>query len=126
VKRILSAVLLLVAVVLLAGAAGWWARGTAVGPRLDTTYQAVVLTNGQVYYGKLQGLGSAYPVMTDVYYVQTGIDPATKQTKSVLLKRGNEWHSPDRVLLSARQILMVEPVTSGSRVAHLIAELSSK
>ncbi len=22
------------------------------------------------------------------------VDPATRQTKSVLLKRGNEWHSP--------------------------------
>jgi hypothetical protein len=107
----------------LAAAAGWWARGRASAPRLETTYQAVLLINGQVYYGKLQGLGSAYPVMTDVYYIQMGMDPATKQTKSVLLKRGNEWHSPDRMVLNARQILMVEPVTSGSRVANLIAEL---
>jgi len=121
-KRILVAVLLIVPVVL-AGAAGWWARGRTLAPKLETTYQAVLLVNGQVYYGKLQGLGSAYPVMTDVYYVQMGVDPATKQTKSVLLKRGNEWHSPDRMLLNARQILMVEPVTSGSRVANLIAEL---
>ena len=118
-KRILVAVLLVV----LAGAAGWWVRGLSAAPKLDTTYQAVLLVNGQVYYGKLQGLGSPYPVMTDVYYVQMGVDPATKQTKSVLLKRGNEWHSPDKMVLNARQILMVEPVTSGSRVANLIAEL---
>jgi hypothetical protein len=115
--------LLLVVVAVLAAAAGWWARGRASAPKLETTYQAVLLINGQVYYGKLQGLGSAYPVMTDVYYIQMGMDPATKQTKSVLLKRGNEWHSPDRMVLNARQILMVEPVTSGSRVANLIAEL---
>jgi len=119
VKRILVAVLLAVA----AAAAGWWVRGLAA-PRLETPYQAVLLVNGQVYYGKLQGLGSAYPVMTDVYYVQMGVDPATKQSKSVLLKRGNEWHSPDRMVLNAQQILMVEPVTSGSRVAQLIKELT--
>jgi hypothetical protein len=115
--------LLLVAVAIVAGAVGWWAHGK-VGPKLETDYQAVLLTNGQVYYGKLHGLGSAYPVLTDVYYVQTGVDPATKQSKSVLLKRGNEWHSPDRAVLNGRQILMVEPVTAGSRVAHLIAELA--
>lgn len=118
-KRILVALLLVV----VAGAAGWWARGRTLAPKLETQYQAVLLVNGQVYYGKLEGFGSPYPVMTDVYYVQMGVDPATKQTKSVLLKRGNEWHSPDRMMLNARQILMVEPVTSGSRVANLIAEL---
>lgn len=123
-KRVLLAALSLVAVAILAGSAGWWARGRAAAPRLDTPYQAVVLSNGQVYYGKLQGLGSAYPVLTDVYYVQVGVDPTTKQTKSVLLKRGNEWHSPDRMLLNAHQILMVEPVGAGSRVARLIAELA--
>ena len=48
----------------------------------------------------------------------------TGRTGRVLLKRGNEWHSPDRMVLNAQQILMVEPVTSGSRVAHLIAELT--
>jgi len=119
-KRILIALLLVV----LAGAAGWWARGRTLAPKLETQYQAVLLVNGQVYYGKLAGLGSAYPVMTDVYYVQVGLDPATKQSKSVLLKRGNEWHSPDRMVLNARQILMVEPVTAGSRVAQLIKELT--
>ena len=122
-KRTVLTALLLIVVAVLAAAAGWWARGRAGAPKLETTYQAVLLVNGQVYYGKLQGLGSAYPVMTDVYYVQMGVDPATKQTKSVLLKRGNEWHSPDKMVLNARQILMVEPVTSGSRVANLIAEL---
>ena len=42
----------------------------------------------------------------------------------MFIKRGNEWHSPDKMVLNARQILMVEPVTSGSRVANLIKELT--
>ena len=116
-KRVLWAV-----AVALAGIGGWAVGGKAATPRLDSPYQAVLLTNGQVFYGKLQGLGSAYPVLTDVYYIQTGIDQSTKQAKSVLLKRGNEWHAPDRMVLNAGHILLVEPVTSGSRVAHLIAE----
>ena len=127
-KRIALGILM-VAVLALAGAAGWSARARAAGPvaptgpRLDTLYQAVLLTNGQVYYGKLEGLGSAYPVLNDVYYVQVGVDTGTKQTKSVLLKRGNEWHAPDRMVLNANHILLVEPVTPGSRVARLIAEM---
>jgi len=114
-------VVALIAVAIVAAAAGWVARGRTVGTALETPYQAVLLSNGQVYYGKLHGLGSEYPVLTDVYYVQVGVDPNTKQSKSVLLKRGNEWHAPDRMVLNANHILLVEPVTGGSRVARLIA-----
>jgi hypothetical protein len=77
---------------------------------------------GSVYYGKLEGLGSSYPVLRDVFYVQVGVDPNTKQTSSVLIRRGKEWHGPDYMILNARHILLVEPVTPGSRVAELISK----
>jgi hypothetical protein len=83
-------------------------------------YQAVLLDNNQVYYGKVSGLGTDYPVMTDVFYVQTAMDPTTKQTSNVLLKRGKEWHGPQKTMLNARHIIMVEPVSPGSAVANLI------
>ena len=76
----------------------------------------------QVYYGKLDGLGSTFPVLTDVFYVQTGIAPATKASTSVLLKRGREWHAPDQMVLNSRHIVLVEPVTAHSKVAELIAK----
>lgn len=87
-----------------------------------TAYQAVLLTNGSVYYGKLEGLGGPFPVLRDVFYVQAATDPNTKQTTSVLIRRGKEWHAPDYMVLNANHILLVEPVTAGSRVANLIAE----
>jgi hypothetical protein len=49
------------------------------------------------------------------------VDPNTKQTSSVLIRRGKEWHGPDFMVLNARHVLLIEPVTEGSRVAHLIA-----
>jgi hypothetical protein len=89
-------------------------------------YQAVLLDNGQVYYGHIAGLDSDYPVLTDVFYVQTGTNPETKQPSNILLKRGREWHAPDKTMLSARHIVTIEPVTAGSAVANLIHQAESK
>lgn len=89
-------------------------------------YQAVLLDNNQVYYGKLTGLGSDYPTLSDVFYIQTAVNPETKQTSNVLLKRGKEWHGPDKMLISARHIIMVEPVNPGSTVANLIEQAGKK
>jgi len=94
--------------------------------KFDTTYQAVLLTNGSVYFGKLDGYQTKFPVLSDVYYVQTGVDPATKKSTSVLIKRGKELHSPDRMYLNPSQIVLVEPVGPDSKVAQLIAESKAK
>jgi hypothetical protein len=83
-------------------------------------YYAVLLNGGQVYFGKLEGLGTAFPVLTDVFYVQSRQDPATKQVTNILVKRGKEWHAPDRMMINSSQIVFIEPVTPGSRVAQLI------
>jgi len=85
-------------------------------------YYAVLLSNGSVYFGKLEGLGSAYPVLHDVYYVQSTTNAETKAVSSVLVKRGKEWHGPDRMILSDRAIVFVEPVGADSKVSQLIAE----
>jgi len=91
-------------------------------PKLDTPYQAVFLANGQVFFGKLSGLGTDSPRLDDVFYVQTQVNPETKQTASVLIRRGKEWHGPRYMYLNARSILLIEPVGADSKVAQLIAE----
>jgi len=119
-KRILSiAIAAILAVALVWAVWRLWAPGKVT---FRTAYQAVLLTNGSVYYGKLEGLGGPFPVLRDVFYVQAATDPNTKQTTSVLIRRGKEWHAPDYMVLNANHILLVEPVTAGSRVANLIAE----
>jgi len=80
----------------------------------------VLLDNSQVYFGKIADLGSDYPVLTEVFYIQSTINQESKQQNNILLKRGKEWHAPDKMILNARHIVMVEPVTPGSTVANLI------
>ena len=84
----------------------------------------MLLTNGAVYFGKLEGMGSPSPVLLDVFYVQPGpVDPTTKQPSGmVLVHRGKELHGPDRMILNDRSIVFVEPVGADSRVAQLIRE----
>ena len=95
-------------------------RGSSI--QFSTPYQAVLLTNGSVYFGHLQNYGGAHPVLTDVYYVVTQTNPETKQANNVLVKRGKELHEPDRMYLNPNQILFVEPVGTSSKVAQLIAQ----
>jgi len=90
--------------------------------QFPTPYQAILLTNGSVYFGHLQGYGGKQPVLTDVFYIVSQTNPETKQTNNVLVKRGKELHEPDRMYLNANQIVFVEPVGTDSKVAHLIAE----
>lgn len=90
--------------------------------KFPTPYQAVLLTNGSVYFGQLSGYGGHNPVLTDVYYVVSQQNPQTKQVNNVLVKRGKELHEPDRMYLNPNQILFVEPVGTNSKVAQLIAQ----
>lgn len=87
-----------------------------------TPYQAVLLTNGSAYFGKLQDFGTARPLLTEVYYIVSQTNPETKQTSNILVKRGKELHEPDRMYLNPNQILCVEPVGPSSKVAQLIAQ----
>jgi hypothetical protein len=101
-------------------------KGVAAAPASATIdankYYAVVLNNGTLYFGHLEGLGTPFPVLHDVYYVQSSQNNDTKAVSSVLVKRGKEWHGPDRMILNAASIVCVEPVGSDSKVAQLISE----
>ena len=93
---------------------------------LTSPYQAVLLNNGSAYFGKIEGLGTPYPVLKEVYYIQSRQNPENKQVVNILVKRGNELHGPDRMIVNANDIVFVEPVSPSSRVAQLIAEQKSK
>jgi hypothetical protein len=90
------------------------------GAEITTTYAAVLLDNGQLYYGKLTNAGGNFPELTDVYYIQSSVNQETKAVTSVLVRRGNEWHGPDRMFLNERHVVLIEPVGAGSKVAQLI------
>ena len=108
------------AVVLLAGLIACGRDDRRRGPEIRTPYAAVLLDNGNLYYGKLVNAGSRFPELTDVYYIQSQVNQETKAVTSVLVRRGNEWHGPDRMFLSDHHIVLIEPVGTTSKVAQLI------
>jgi hypothetical protein len=115
-------VLVVVLLVVILGLLVYFVLRTPAKVALETPYQAVLLDTGQVYYGKLEAAGTDYPVLRDVFYVQGTMNPETKQVTNILVRRGKEWHAPDRMILNARHIVLIEPVGTDSKVAQLIAE----
>ncbi|APW37221.1 hypothetical protein RD110_08425 [Rhodoferax koreense] len=91
-------------------------------PELSAPYHAVALTNGQVFFGRIDRLDGNYTVLRDVFYIQSRQNPENKEVANVLIKRGGEAHGPDRMMLNRQQVLLVEPVGSDSKIGKLIAE----
>lgn len=115
-------VAVLMAIVVVGGLFQFWLLPRWNAPTFKTPYQAVLLNTGAIYFGKLSRTWSQYPVLTDVYYLQSVTNSDTKETKNVLVKRGKEWHGPDHMVLNSRNIVLIEPVGENSKVAQLIAE----
>ena len=88
---------------------------------LTTQYQMVVLTGGQTLVGKLEGLGSAFPVLYDAHTVQKQVNQESKEVTEALLP-----HEGDSMILNAQHIVYVESVKPGSRLAVLIEAATSK
>jgi small nuclear ribonucleoprotein (snRNP)-like protein len=100
----------------------WQGTRNRAVPELTTPYQAVALTNGQVFFGRIDSLDGNYTVLRDVFYIQSRQNPDSKEVANVLIKRGAEAHTPDRMVINRQQVLLIEPVGTDSRIAKLIAE----
>lgn len=118
-NRLIYAALIIAAAIL----GNAWLASHTRAVKFDQTYQAVLLSNNNLYFGKLQGYGTGNPVLSEVYYLQPIVDPLTKQQTNVLKKRSMEWHAPDKMYINPSQIVSVEPVEPNSRIAELIKEL---
>jgi hypothetical protein len=97
----------------------------------SSKYQAVFLTNGQVYFGKLKIFNAGYMQLTDIWYLQTQSSDASStnpqstssDTKNVLVKLGNEVHGPeDQMIITKDQILFYENLKSDGTVSQTISK----
>ncbi len=94
----------------------------------NSEWQAVFLTNGQVYFGKLSGVSSDFVTLKDIYYlqVQNAVQPAsgqssTDQSKVSLIKLGNELHGPmDEMKINRTQVLFYENLKADGKVVQAI------
>ena len=108
---------------------------TATAATLDTSkYQAVFFTNGQVYFGKLQGVNGNYMKLTDIFYLQassTSANPQQTTTQAAtdvqLIKLGSEVHGPeDAMIINKDQILFFENLKKDGKVSTSIDQYQAK
>lgn len=92
-------------------------------------YQAVFLTDGQVYFGKLSNIKADYVSVTDVYYLQSNTQTdVTKESgegrpQPQLIKLGSEIHGPeDAIKIKAEQVSYWENLKTDSKVTKAIEE----
>ncbi len=124
---------------------GWWEQlGGSVSYVFEgsdkkaeggvSEYAAVFLANGQVYFGKLSGEMSQYPILRDVFYlrIQRQLQPPDEETskgeggerrETQLIKLGEELHGPvDEIRFNRDQILFIEKMKHDSRVVQGIKQ----
>lgn len=131
----LSKVLAVLLIVLSLAAIGWFTTKALGSLTADSAvkskeYQAVFLTNGQVYFGKVSRVDSSYVKLTDIYYlqVQQTVQPkdaaaAANNQQVSLAKLGGELHGPEDVMfVSRQQVLFWENLKTDGKVAKAISD----
>ena len=84
-------------------------------------YQAVFLTNGSTYFGKLQPQGDEWFVLSDVFYLS-----ASDQAGTQLIKRGSEAQGPkEPMIISREQVLFIENLRDDGDIVTLIKKFKS-
>lgn len=98
---------------------------------LDTpnpnTYQAVFLTNDQIYFGHLVNVNSPFPILLDVYYVRITQNETAdgEKAKGQVIRLGEaEPHGPEnKMVLNRDHVLFWEDLRSDSVVLDTIMKL---
>lgn len=127
--KVLLAIIIIAVVVFL----GLLSYKSSTGSVIDgSKYQAVFLTNGQVYFGKLETVNSGYMRLSDIYYLQTSsatktdssIQASTSNSSNVeLIKLGSEVHGPtDEMVINKDQILFFENLKKDGNVTASIVK----
>lgn len=88
------------------------------------TYQAIFLTNDQIYFGHIKDINENYLILSDVYYVK--VDPETDRNQ--LIKLGMiEPHGPKgSMTVNKDQVLFWENLRPDSQVIKTIDDIQSK
>lgn len=86
-------------------------------------YQAIFLTNNQVYFGRLKNISSDYLILSDVYYAKVNESGAGQLVKLGAI----EPHKPkDEMTINQDQVLFWENLNDDSPVVNTIRSIQSK
>ena len=127
-KLLMLLVLLIIVAVAVVCVVYFWPKKPA-----QAGYQAVFVSNGQVYFGKITKETRQYAELSEIYYLQlqkplqTQEPPvegaAAAQSKLTLIKLGNELHGPvDTMKINRDHILFIEDLKSDGKVVQAIEE----
>lgn len=84
----------------------------------SSEYQAVFLTNGQVYFGKMTAPGGDYYYLRNVYYLTS---PPGQKGGRTLAKLTNDVHGPeDLVVINRSQIIYMENLNPNGKAAQIM------
>lgn len=125
--------LLCIAVLALALAFAFYNNSPSQSKYVQTSeYQAVFLTNGQVYFGKVKALNSQFMDLQDIFYLNNQQSQPSNSTSSTtastatptkfsLVKLGCELHGPsDEMVINNSQVSFWENLKDSGQVVTAI------
>lgn len=137
-SRLLGSILAVVLILASLALVGYFASRAVAAATADHNvkakqYQALFLTNGQVYFGKISKVDGSYVTVKDIYYlqVQQQVQPkdqnAAQQPQVSLAKLGGELHGPeDLMYVSRQQVLFWENLKDDGKVAKAIKDYQAQ
>ena len=131
--RVIFVVLLFSLTVLAIGIAILFYSGRVREAHLvDTTKeQAVFLTNGQVYFGKIKDINTQYLDLQNIFYLNSqssqGSNSNSTPTSFSLVKLGCELHGPlDQMVINRQQVSFWENLSTTGKVAKAIDQWNTQ
>lgn len=123
--------LIILVIVLIMALASWivWSKLKTSPTAIDSAkYQAVLLTNGESYFGKLADLNEKFMRLTDIFYLQSQANEdedaeteLTDESNFQLIKLGAEIQGPeDEMIISKDQIIYYENLKPDGKVSDAI------
>jgi hypothetical protein len=127
-RRVLISLGVVVLIIVVALVAAAIVRATTSSNSLASAvnpneYQAVFLTNGQVFFGRLTVPGNDYYYLHHVYYLSSRAGTKAGQGALTIQKLTRDVHGPeDLVILSRSQVLYVENLRPNGRAAQILGK----
>jgi len=131
-NKMLPLIVVVAAIAVLAG--GYWFFRGRGGGAVSSDYQAVFLTNGRTYYGKVANSSSSEVVLKDIYYMvatQNAPDaeatPGAQNVQYTLVKLGEEMRGPmDEMRINREHILYIESLREDGKVVQAIQQYQTQ
>lgn len=125
--RLIFGIISVIVVLALVGLVIWLApKLFNSAPVIDSSkYQAVQLTNGQAYFGKLSVMNNDYFKLSNVYYIQQkdSTDSSSSSTNQQLVRLSEGTYGiEDNMVIPKGQILFYENLQSNGQIAQLMAK----